>query len=357
MRFQLSYTHHLVSLVEQVAALAGRLVDLTDHQRAPLVDAARRDTARLSARLDGSPLTPPTLEAVEGGGWERPEAPVTAGRAGGWASALRLDVMDTQDVAAIEYDNLRMAYDAEPQLAEQLFDAPLETLAGLHGFICQGLVEPDVIGRPRRTEQAVHDGAQGMVIFNAPDHESLPALLSGLQRWLRGEGGEGSASYPGPVVAAIVHERLLQWQPFEAGNGRLARAASRLVLRARGTDLHGVAVCERSWAGDPAGYYGEVAATMRRRDDLGPWVERHLESLLTALTETVSAVRQPVRPPSSRATSLLQQLRPGEAITVAEYAERHGVSRETAWRDLQDLMIAGQVTREPRTLGRRFRRR
>lgn len=356
MQLQLSYTDHLVSLVDQTATLAGRLVDLAPEERAPLQQAARQDTARLSARLDGSPLDTQTLDAVDSGRWQRPASQVGPERAGGWASALRLDVLDTQDVAAIEYDNLRTAYDAEPELAEELFDAPLDTLARLHGLICEGLVEPDVIGRPRRTEQAVHDGAQGMVIFNAPDHESLPGLLAGLQRWLRGEGGEGSAAYPGPVVAAIVHERVLQWQPFEAANGRLARAASRLVLRARGADPHGLVVPERVWASDPGGYYGEVAATMRRRDDLGPWVERQLEMLLTALTEAVSEVRRPVRPPAPHALRMVEQMSPGEAITVADYADRHGLSRETAWRDLRDLMIAGRVIREPRTLGRRFRR-
>ena len=357
MQFQLSYTHHLVSLVAETAMLAGRLVDLTEDERAPLVQLARRETARLSVRLDGSPLEPATLQAVDRGEWRRPAAPPNPEGAGGWASALRLDGVETQDLAAIEYDNLCAAYAAEPELAEQLFDQPLETLARLNGLICQGLVEPDVIGRPRRTEQALHDGAQGMVIFNAPDHESLPGLLDQLQRWLRGEGMEGSAAYPAPVVAAIVHERLLQWQPFEAGNGRLARAASRLVLRARGTDPHGLAVPERLWAADPAAYYREVAATMRRRDDMGPWVERQLETLVTVLTETVSGVRPSAGAPSVRAMDVVAGLRSGEAITVTEYARRVGSSRETAWCDLRDLMIAGHVIREPKSLGRRFRRR
>lgn len=356
MQVTLNYTHHLVSLVAETSALAGRLADLRPQERAALQDHARRESARLSARLDGSPLEPATVAAVEAGEWTRPEAPLSAERAGGWASALRLDVMDTQDVAAVEYDNLRRAYDAESALADELFDEPLQSLAHLHGVICEGLVAPEVIGRPRRTEQAVHDGAQGMVIFNAPDHESLPDLLAGLQRWLRGEDAEGSAAYPAPVVAAIVHERLLQWQPFEAGNGRVARAAARLILRARGFDTYGLAVPERLWFADPAGYYAEVAATMRRRDDLGPWVERQLETLQVALTEAVAAVREPLRPPSRRAAEFVQTLRSGEAVTVSEYAARLGTSREAAWRDLRDLMVAGQVIREPKTLGRRFRR-
>ena len=356
MQLKLSYTHHLVSLVAETANLAGRLADLTPPQREQLLSTARRDSARLSARLDGSPLEPQTVAAVDRGEWVRPEAGLTAERAGGWASALRLDTMETQDLTAIEYANLCRTFDAEPELAEQLFDQPLVTLARLHGMICETLVEPEVIGRPRRTEQAVHDGAQGMVIFNAPDHETLPGLLEQLQQWLRGDGTEGSAAYPAPVVAAVVHERLLQWQPFEAGNGRVARAAARLVLRARGFDVDGLAVPERHWAADPTGYYYEVAATIRRRDDMGPWVERHLETLHTALLDTVRAVRPALRGPSQRALALVEQLNPGEAITVSEYAGRAGISRETAGRDLRDLRIAGHLIGEPKSLGRRFRR-
>ena len=356
MDVRLTWTPHLVSLVAETSAAAGRLVDLGAAERRAEQVEARRETARLSARLDGSPLEAATLEAVDAGTWQRPAAAAAAERAGGWASALRLDVMETQDVAALEYDNLLRAYDAEADLAQTLFDAPLETLVRLHGAICQGLVDPEAIGRPRRTEQAVHDGAQGMVIFNPPDHEALPGLLEGLQRWLRGDGTEGSAAFPAPVAAAIVHERLLQWQPFEAGNGRLARAAARLVLRARAMDPCGLAVPERQWAADPGGYYGEVAATIRRRDDLGPWVERCLEALAAALDDVVARARPAVVRPSERAIAQWERLQPGEVITVAEYAQRTGSSRETSWADLRALMVDGRLAREGRSLGRRFRR-
>lgn len=356
MRVRLSYTDHLVSLVAETAEAAGRIGALPADELDGLTASARRESARLSAQLDASPLAAETLAAVDQGTWQRPSASVSADRAGGWASTLRLDGMATQEVAAVEYDNLLRLYDTEDELAEGFFDEPLATLSRVHGLVCQGLVEPEVIGRPRRTEQAVHDGAQGMVIFNAPDHETLPGLLDGLQGWLRGAAGEGSAAYPAPVVAGVVHERLLQWQPYEAGNGRVARAASRLVLRARGFDPRGVAVPERVWSQDPAAYYGEVAATLRRRDDLGPWVERYLESLSAALIRILATVAGGRVPASSRAAHALARLQPGETITVAEYARRMATSRETAARDLKDLMIGGHVVREPKSLGRRFRR-
>ena len=358
MNVRVGYTAYLVALIAEASMAAGRLLDIDPERRAAIAQAARSESSLLSARLDGSPLDDATAADVDSGRWATPDELVAVERVGGWAGALRLEGMATADVAAVEYANLLRAHAEEPRLATELFDRPLAVLGELHGLICTGLVDPEVVGRTRGTVQAIHDGAQGRVVFNPPDPDLLPGLLAELEAWLRGDGQEGSAAYPAPVAAAIVHELVLQWQPYEAANGRLARAASRLVLRARGMDPDGLAVPERVWAQDPAGYYSEVAATIRRRGDLGPWVERSTEALVAALDEAARAAHPeaPAVEPSSRARAAAAQMAAGEVITVADYARRHGVSRETAWRDLRTLAVYGAVVREPRSLGRRYRK-
>ena len=357
MQIRVPYTAYLVALVAEASTAAGRLIDLPPDRRAALAAQSRRDVARYSARLDGSPLDDATAAAVDDGTWTPPADVVAIQHVGGWAEALRLDGMATSDVAGVEYSNLLAADDLQPELAQDFFDRPLEALGELHAAICRGLVDAEVAGRFRTTAQAVHDGAQGRVIFNAPDPLAVPDLMAELQAWLRGDGQEGSAAYPAPVAAAIVHELVLQWQPYEAANGRVARAAARLILRARGMDPHGLAVPERWWAADPGGYYAEVAATMRRRGDLGPWAERSVEALAAALHEAADSVHAVAPgPPSPRAVSAAEQLAPGQSITVAEYAVAHAVSRETAWRDLRALAAGGLVAREPKSLGRQFRK-
>ena len=357
MQIRVPYTAYLVALVAEASTAAGRLIDLEPDRRAAMAAQSRRDVARYSARLDGSPLDDATAAAVDDGTWTPPADVVAVQHVGGWAEALRLEGMATSDVAGVEYSNLLAADDLQPELAHDFFDRPLEALAALHAVICRGLVDADVAGRFRTTVQAVHDGAQGRVVYNAPDPLALPDLMAELQAWLRGDGQEGSAAYPAPVASAMVHELLLQWQPFEAANGRLARAAARLVLRARGMDPDGLAVPERWWAADPGGYYAEVAATIRRRGDLGPWAERSVEALAAALEDAAdSAHAAPETTPDPRAITAAEQLGPGESITVADYAVAHGVSRETAWRDLRTLAVAGVVVREPKSLGRRFRK-
>jgi len=357
---RITWTAHLVELVGQAGAAAGRIRGATLQARRELAPRAAREWARFSARLDGSPLSDETAEGVDAGTVAPPAASSPgAGRqvapadpSGGWARALHLDGMETQDVAAVEYANLLACAALEPHVTELFFERPLEALARLHGAISRGLVEPDVIGRPRRTEQAVHDGAQGHVLYYAADPEALPGLLDGLGRWL----SHDSAALPSLVVAGVVQERVLEWQPFEAGNGRLARAASRVVLRGRGLDPDGLAVAERLLAADATGYYREVGATRRRRGELSGWLERYGEALVASLTDTADALdggRSATAPP--RAVTVLSRLVPGSTVTLREYAEAAEVTLATARIDLEMCVSAEVLEPQPRSSGLRFR--
>lgn len=358
---RLSYSDHLVALVSQAEAAATRLAAADPALRHALAADARRESARLSARLDASPLTDVTADAVDqrearGEPWvagSADGAPLAARVAAGWAQTLKVDQVADQDVAALEYANLLACFDAEPALAETFLDRPRESLVHLHGVICRGLLEPGLVGRPRRTDLAVHDGAQGRVLYHPAPPQRIDGLLDELAEWLAGSGG----TKPALVVAGVVHERLLQWQPFEAANGRLGRAASRVVLRARGLDPDGVAVAERLLAADPLRYHAEVAATIRRRDDFGPWLERVGEAVVAGLVAAADAVGpRPPRQVPSRATAIAMALEPGTSITVTEYRERSGASLGAARSELAALVAAGELVVQPRAGGLRFRR-
>lgn len=360
MRLRFAYSDYLVDLLARAEAMAARLDRADAAARAPVAAAARREAARLSARLDGSPLEDATADAVDAGAWlasdldpgPRATWPGSVAGCGSWARALRIECLQSQDIAAVEYANLLACFDAEETIARTFFDHPREALTSLHGMICERLVPPDVIGVPRATAQAVHDGAQGRMLYRAPEPEAVPALLEDLVGWL----GRRSAPLPTLVVAGVVHERLLEWQPFEAANGRLARAASRVVLRARGLDPHGLSVLERELAANPIGYHQEVAATIRR-SDLSLWLERICEAALEALERAADAVDPRPRPEApARALSVIDGLEAGETVTVAEYAQRAGMSHDTARSDLRSLTRAGLLLADPGTRGLRYRR-
>lgn len=355
---RIAWTEHLVDLVGQSEAAAARLALAPRERRAAAVPSARAESARLSARLDASPLSEETAAEVlarEAAGLPAvEELPVRSPgvTTGSWAQVLRLDGMETQQVAAVEYANLLTCFDAEAQVAETFLERPLEGLARLHGELCRGLVDPEVLGRPRRTAQAVHDGGQGSVLYRA----AQPAEVAGLLHELAEQITRRAAGLPTLALAGAVHERLLDLQPFEAGNGRLARSASRVVLRARGLDPDGLAVVERGLAADPVGYHSEVAAT-RRRSDLSLWLERYGEALVDGLRDVADAlVPQPAPALPERALAVADPLTPGEALTVRQYAERAGTTVAVARADLRLLSRAGLLALEPASRGLRYRR-
>lgn len=351
---QITYSHHLVTLVARVHAAATRIAGADPDARAALAETARRDAAVISALLDGSPLRDDTVERVDAGEVPVLDAIPEPGAGGtGWARVLKLDALETQEVAAIEYANLRALGAVEADLAGAILAHPLDTLGRLHGVVCQGLVEPDLIGVPRATEQAVHDGAQGRVIYNAMAPERITPALEALGEWIT----RRSITVPPVVVAGVVHQRLLEIQPYEAGNGRVARAATRVLLLAHGIDPHGAAVVEAPLWADASGYYGEVAATIRRGGDLQRWLERHTAAVATALEAAADALVPQLRPePPERGRGVVDRLAEGRTISLRDYAEDVGVDLRTAHADLSAFVRAGQLADVPGGAGLRFAR-
>jgi len=351
------WTDHLVTLVGRAEAAAARIRTADPAARATAAEAAARAAARASARLDASPLTDATADSVDRRLAEgRPPVddapPVTEPGSGaaGWARALRLDGMETQDVAAVEYAGVLAAAAAEPDLAPAFLERPVETLRRLHALICRGLLDAEFLGRERATDQAVLDGAQGKVLYHLADPAALPGLLARLDAWVRGP----SATVHPLAVAGAVHELLLAWGPFEAGNGRVARAAARLVLRGGGLDPDGLAVPETRLLADRTRYHGEVAATGRRRGDLGPWLERAGEAVVAALEEAADRLAPVAMPrPPDRAVDVVAELPAGHGLGLREYAGRAGVTLATARTDLDALRRAGLVDTDAGTRGLR----
>ncbi|HSK98632.1 MAG TPA: Fic family protein [Euzebyales bacterium] len=344
---------------------AALVAALDAHVDDELIDAAQRRSARLSVRLDASPLDDATADAVDrelldqggrsgpwAGGQRRaePPEPIGNGDAFGWARALKLEGMPTPDIAALEYRGVREAQMEEDRLARGFFADPVATLVEAHRLIAGGLVSEGRLGALRSTSRAVTDGAQGMVIFHAPDPARLPRLLEDLDGWLR----DARDRHAPLAIAGVVHLRLLAWHPFEAGNGRVARLASRVVLRATAGDPWGVAVPEQSYARDPLRYVAEVAATIRRRSDLAPWIEQTGEAVVASLE--VLARASGVEPPAvpARGVHECQRLPAGASITVPEYAAVTECDREAAMMQLNQLCWSGLLDRDPGTHGLRY---
>jgi Fic family protein len=240
--------------------------------------------------------------------------------------------------AALVADDLVAPLAADPQ----------PTLAELHRRLTDGLVAPARAGRPRASEQAVHDASLGRIIYFTPDPAQLPAALAGLADWLAGD----AADLPGLHAAGLLHLELLRLHPYDAANGRLARAAARLWLRGAGLDPAGLAVPELLLADDPLGYHEQVAGSLRRRD-AAIWLERWAEAVVAGLRGSLHAL---TGPPTPAAADLLTDL--PATFTLADLRDRRpgGGDLEPLWDELADLEDAALVAVVPGTRGLRFRR-
>jgi Fic family protein len=349
--FGFSRTPHLVELVAEAERLAAALAAAAGSDRDALA-ARRADEAALATlRLDGAPLD--RLPATDDLPGELPE-PATAAagdRPGTWFDAMGTLRDDPDEaVQALETAGVRAA-DGSTDLADRLLSSATEALAELHRRLTRGLVDPDLAAVPRRTEQAVHDASVGRVLYFPTDPAAIPRELALLDAWLASAATREHAL----VISGMLHLELLRIHPYEAANGRLARAAARLVLRGRGLDPAGLAAPEPHLAADPLGYHEEVARTSRRRDAT-IWLERWGEAVTDGLRTAARELGLLGRDLPGRAVRFLDDLE-DDAFTVADYRAEAGVGPEDARADLRDLLDAGRIVRVPGRRGLRFVRR
>jgi hypothetical protein len=343
-------TPHLVELVAETERLAQAVAGAPADARRELRHERLDATTVATLRLDGSPVTAP------------PEAPrevmadpgtVEADdvRRGTWLDAMRsgtdadVDEDADREIQALEFLGARVGL-ASDDLADALLTDPVETLSVLHRRLTRGLLDDDHAGRPRRSEQAVHDASVGRIIYFPTEPDRIPRDTALLGGWLV----SGAAREHALVVSGVVQHELLRIHPFEAANGRLARTAARLVLRSRALDPDALGGPELALVDDPIGYYDEVARTVRRRD-LTIWLERWAEAVADGLRTAAWRLGVLHADVPERAAAWVEG-RP--AFTIADYRAELTTGPEIARAELSALLDAGRIRRVLGSRGLRF---
>ncbi|MCC5948789.1 MAG: Fic family protein [Nitriliruptoraceae bacterium] len=346
-----SRSPHLVGLVAEVERLAAAIGRAPTEARRELRTRRADDAARATLVLDGATTDElPDADAAaavlaELTGRDREVVRDAPARAT-WLDTLRvLDDPDDHEVSALEVLGVRAA-DESDDLAEPLLTSPGDTLAELHRRLTRGLVTAARAGQPRTSEQAVHDGATGRIVYFTTDPAQVPGELALLDAWLASTG----AREHGLIASGVLHVELLRIHPFDAANGRLARAAARLALRARGLDPDRLAVPEPALARDPLGYAEEVARTARRRDQT-IWLERWGEAVAEGLRHAARALGTLEGEVPDAARRFVETT---PTFTIADHRAARSLGAEDARAELERLLDAGLVWRVAGSRGLRF---
>jgi Fic family protein len=208
----------------------------------------------------------------------------------------------------------------------------------------------------------------GEVVYEGPDREAVPGLMTELVGRLNDDG-----STPSVVRAAMAHLNLVMIHPFRDGNGRMARCTQSLVL-ARGGVLSPVFMSIEEYLGANTEDYYAVLAEVGQghwnpQHDAGPWLRfsltAHLRQARTMLrrvkeTERVWVELERITEANSlheRVISALFDAVAGMRVRNSTY--RAGlkdagdeITMQTAARDLAELVRLGLLTARGQARGR-----
>lgn len=202
-------------------------------------------------------------------------------------------------------------------------------------------------------------GADGRIVYEAPDPDEVPGLMAEVVEWLEG----GDLDSHAVVRAAMAHLHVVSIHPFRDGNGRIARIVQSLVLAREGLVSPAFGSIEEYLGQNTPIYYAALQDAQGGRyqperdasDWVGFCVEAHLAQARRRLAQIADAgarwsyIEQLIerRGWPERLTIALEQSLVGGADRKT-YAEEAEVSPATVSTDFRRLADAGLVVQRSR---------
>lgn len=252
---------------------------------------------------------------------------------------------------------LAMAGDSE-------FKLDASAIRGMHYM----MLSHDLAKSPGSYRQGavyVHDETTGENVYEGPDADEVPALMTSLMDEL------SMASSVDPLVqAAMAHLNLVLIHPFRDGNGRMARALQTLVLSRGGIGEPAFSSIEEWLGGNTEDYYRVLAATggggwhPDRPADL--WVKfnlraHHVQAQIVARRYSEASklwqgldVLIADNGLAERVADELFDASLGFRIRRSSYIRRAEIEQRTATRDLTRLTQLGLLRAVGQTKGRHY---
>jgi len=193
------------------------------------------------------------------------------------------------------------------------------------------------------------------VHFVAPPAGRIDAEIAAFLRWF----GRDNAADP-VLRSGLAHLWFVTIHPFDDGNGRIARAVADMVLaRSEGN-------CERFYSVSSRirlernAYYEVLERAQQGSLDVTPWLAwfvecfgRAVENARQTLQATLRKARfwdqHAAQPVNARQRKVLNRLLDGweGKLTTRRWARMNGVSQDTAYRDILDLLSRGVLQKDP----------
>ncbi len=312
---QFSIRPHLLSLVEEIAALRERIEGAS--VALPWIPALQKDTrtrnGHASTAIEGNPLTLEQVRALEEG-----------------RELLASDERSQREV---------LNYFAGLRYIEK--NATRKKITHEHLFKLHRLLADSVMDQG---QAGVYRSIQVKVGKHVPPAAAdvSPLMFELLEWW-----NTDSARLSPVLSSAILHYRFEEIHPFADGNGRTGRALALWDLYRRGFDSqHLFSVDEYYWEDRPA-YYAALSQVREAGEDLSEWLVYSAQGLKVTLErvwlrlqkfQAADRARITLTPRQER---LLGLLRDHGSLSPAEIWKHLGVSRQGAMNIISPLIKAG----------------
>lgn len=208
-------------------------------------------------------------------------------------------------------------------------------------------------------------GPNGRVIYDGPEPELVPGLMSELVDWLE----SGSVDEHAVVRAAMAHLHVVSVHPFRDGNGRVARIVQSLVLAREGLLSPEFASIEEYLGTHTSAYYAVLELVQAGRyqpdRDASEWVEFCVDAHLAQARQRLDQI-----PEAAARWALLEDIAekrrwPDRFVIALEqgviggtdramYAQEAEISLPSASNDFRRLVDAGLLERNGRGRSTRY---
>jgi Fic family protein len=245
----------------------------------------------------------------------------------------------------------------------QKLEAPLtaELLHHIQAGVMADLLPPHHLGQWRREAVVVYEPRTQEVVYLAPNHEKVPALMASLIAFVQ----ENRGVLDPLLLAGIFHKQMVVIHPYMDGNGRATRLATKLLLAGLGLNTFNLFSFENYYNQNVTRYFQHVGLfgdyyELSPDLDFTPWLVYFAEGILDELLHVQKQLEQSQLTPATRLHAhhqqILDYINQHGFITDKDYAALTDRAKATRTADFNKLIELGLIERQGRGRSTHYRR-